>query len=142
MSESQTEISRLEQFSPTERYSQLREFEDQFEDLLDLVISAAQLGISAKIESKYDQLRAYMRDHYQIVKPFLSAYLQSSPEDSHFGLIHFQYPTDALETFWIADSLQQLVGLDDGEMIDKIMRSRSAIALYSEHLRYLVERSI
>jgi hypothetical protein len=75
------------------------------------------------------------------VKPFVLAYLKTSPEDEHFGLVNYKVRTDAFEALWIADSLANFLEKDDANMIDRISRTREAVSLYGEHLRYLVARS-
>jgi hypothetical protein len=131
----------LIQSTPAERLGVQEEFYERYEDLVDVLVAAAQFGVKTSLEHRYDQLRTFMQNHYGEVQPFVVAYLKADPEDEHYGLTKFDTRTDAFQALWISESLVQFLSQDDANMIDRITRTREALSLYGEHLRYLVARS-
>lgn len=111
-----------------ERQSDLREFYAQYENLVDIICAGAQYGPEAKLERAYGELRGWMLQHYSGLRNYVNAYLE--PEDPHRG-------SDAFEKLFHAPTLDAFLRSDDGQMIHRIMHTRQALSLYSEHLRQL-----
>lgn len=124
-----------------ERQRELIEFYDRFEETVEVLLDAAQFGPTPALEAKYQALKSYMDGHYPNVRPYAVAFLKLSVEDEAFGLAVAGRGTDAFETITVAECLESMLANDDGGMISRITRSREALTLYAEHLRYLVSRA-
>ena len=124
-----------------ERQATLVEFYDRYEETVELLLDAAQFGPNAAMEAKYQRLKAYMTESYPVIRPFALAYLRLSVEDEAFGFSVAGRGTDAFETLTVAESLESVLAHDDGEMISRITRTREALTLYGEHLRYLISKA-
>jgi hypothetical protein len=141
LSETREPIELDEQTTPAERQILQEEFFERYEDLVDVLVSAAQYGVKPSCELTYDQLRTVLAEQYIKIQPFVLAYLKADPEDEHFGITKFKVRTDAFQVLWVAPSISEFLSADDGNMIDRISRTREALSHYGEHLRYLVTRS-
>lgn len=122
------------------RQAELLSFYDHFEELVEVLVSAAQYGATPKLEQRYSAAKAWMDAHYQLVRPYVVAYLLFDPEDSEQSLRLEGHSGDAFEALFAAPDLDSFLRADDGKMISRIMRAREALNLYGEHLRYLLAR--
>ena len=124
-----------------ERQRELIDFYENFEDLVDVLCCAAQLGPNPSLDQRYALSRSRIRDNYPSLKPFLISYLDFLPEDEEAGLKLSGRPMDAFEALVAPFDLQEFFKLDDGNMISRITRTREAMNCYGEHLRLLAAKS-
>ncbi len=123
-----------------ERQQELTAFWERYEDLVEVLCYAAQLGPNEKSDQKYKQFRQSFQPLYQGLKPFLISFLEFSQNDEQAGLKLCGRPLDAFEALVAAIDLQEFFKMDDGNMISRINRTREALRLYDEHLRLLASR--
>jgi hypothetical protein len=123
-----------------ERHEELVRFYRRYEDLVETLCDAAQYGPTGKLEAKYGELRRWMSSNYAPVRRYVVAYLRFTPEDAQQGLLTDGKASDAFEALFAAPNLQEFLGVDDGNMISRITRTREALNLYGEHLRQLLAR--
>ncbi|MDR3690481.1 MAG: hypothetical protein P4L46_13975 [Fimbriimonas sp.] len=123
--------------SVNRRRIEFDEFIETYEDLVEVLCSAAQLGPSAKLENAYGSVRPKFQAQYPGQRPFLISFLEFVPNDELAGLKLSGRPLDAFEALVAANDLQEFIESDDGTMISRITRTREALSLYSEHLRLL-----
>ncbi len=128
--------------SPTvqERHEELVRFYRRYEDLVETLCDAAQLGPNPHLEGKYGELRRWMSSNYAPVRRYVVAYLRFTPEDAQVGMQSDGKAGDAFEALFTAPNLQEFLRIDDGNMISRITRTREALNLYGEHLRQLLAR--
>jgi len=125
-----------------QRQVELNEFTDRYEDLVEVLCSAAQFGPSPKLDAVYTDLRRIYDVQYASLRPFLISYLEFVPNDEQGGLKLCGRPLDAFEAIVAATDLHELIRQDDGSMISRINRTREALARYGEHLRLLAARMV
>ena len=128
------------QETPVERYEILLGFRKSHEDLVAILQDALHYGPMPDQESRYQSLRNYLAASYLSVQPFVLAYLKVSTDDEGFGIRVRGRGTDAFEALWVADSLVAALDADNGTLGERILRTREALNLYHEHLRYLVSK--
>ena len=133
------ETSRSARLGAAERMAQVRAFYDLYEDAVEVLLAATTIGASAALQERYDGLRRVVLAEYGPIKPYLLAYLRMTVADAEYGLAHLGRPSDAFEILFGHAELAQLLATDDGEMIRRITRTREALTLYAEHLRFLIE---
>ncbi len=120
-----------------ERLDEVRRFYDEYEEAVEVLLAAVNLGASDALQARYDALRPALRGDYARLKPYLLAYLRMTVADAEYGLVHFGEPSDAFEALFGHDDLARFVATDDGEMIVRIVRTRDALTRYTDHLRFL-----
>ena len=123
-----------------DRQFELEEFVNHYEDLVEVLCSAAQFGATPKLERLYADLRHAYPARYRGLRPFLISYLEFVPNDGEAGLKLCGRPLDAFEALVAAVDLREFMEQDDGSMISRINRTRGALTLYGEHLRLLAAR--
>ena len=135
----QRDLDALQRRNPTteERQHDLIAFYSRYEELVELLCDAAQYGPEGKMESKYEDLRGWMQKHYGSVKHYVAAYLDFDPSDAGQNAHFERQSADAFEALFGAPTLGELLRVDDGSMISRIMRTRRALALYGDHLKQL-----
>ncbi|MBX3120331.1 MAG: hypothetical protein KF784_14815 [Fimbriimonadaceae bacterium] len=123
-----------------ERHEELIVFYRRYEQLVELLCDSAQYGPDTKQESRYQDLRVWMQTNYPGLRKFIVAYLQYDPADVVLSTDPYGTYSDAFEALFAAPTLAEFLRTDDGHTIDRIMRTRQALTLYSEHLRQLTAR--
>ncbi len=123
-----------------ERHEELVRFYSRYEDLVETLCDAAQLGANAKLEARYSEHRRWMSSNYAPVRRYAVAYLRFTPEDAQIGLLSDGKAGDAFEALFSSPNLEEFLRIDDGNMISRITRTREALNLYGEHLRQLLAR--
>jgi hypothetical protein len=126
--------------SVQERQQDLIQFYSRYEDLVEVLCDAAQIGPSAKLEAAYAEHKKWMDAHYASIRRYVVAYLRFTSEDAQQSLIHGGRSADAFEALVAAPNLEEFLKNDDGQMISRITRTREALNLYGEHLRQLLVR--
>jgi len=117
----------------------LAEYYEQFERLAELICDAAFAGEGEPFQEEYAQLRRWHLRAYPHLKPYLIAHMNLDPSDAEFGLRVAGKPTDAIEALFIAETLEQLLQHDEGNLIGRLERARSALYRYGDYLRGLSE---
>jgi len=117
---------------------QLIEFYEQFEELSDMICDAAHRGDGTPWQAKYERVRIWMMQAYPGIRPFVIAHLSCDSSDDSLGMQIQGKPADAFEALYIAPSLNELLQLDQGDLIGRLDRTRSALYRYADHLRGLM----
>ncbi|RYG87487.1 hypothetical protein EON77_02075 [bacterium] len=133
------DTTRAAKVGSVERLERVRAFYGLYEDAVEVLLAATTIGASASLQERYDGLRRVVLAEYGPIKPYLLAYLRMTVADAEYGLAHFGRPSDAFEILFGQEELSTLLATDDGEMIRRITRTREALTLYAEHLRFLIE---
>lgn len=120
------------------RQHELGHFYEQFEALVDTICDAAQYGPEPALEARYANSKAWMNKHYSGVRVYLSAYMTLTPDDAKHAMEFNGAGADSIETLFSAPNLKEFLSCDDGRMIERIMRSRTALTYYGDHLRQLI----
>ncbi|MBI1756272.1 MAG: hypothetical protein HYR64_04095 [Fimbriimonas ginsengisoli] len=123
-----------------ERQTELIVFYGHYEELIETLCDAAQLGPSANLEREYQRLRTWIKDNYPNLRRFVVAFLRYSAEDAEQGLA-FGASADAFEALVAPPTVEAFLRSDDGGMISRIQRTREALMLYGEHLRHLAAKA-
>jgi hypothetical protein len=132
------QIERAKEFpSIQERRDQLVTFYTRFESLVETLCDSAQYGPESPLERRYDELRTWMQSNYPPIRRYVVAYLEYDSADAALGLESQGRGTDAFEALFVAHTLTEFLKCDDGMMISRILRTRTALNLYADHLRQL-----
>ncbi|MCS7273139.1 MAG: hypothetical protein NZ550_03210 [Fimbriimonadales bacterium] len=113
----------------------LAEYYERFEQLAELICDAAFAGEGTPFQERYAQLRRWHLRAYPQLKPYLTAHLNHDPSDAEFGLRVAGKPTDAIEALFIAETVDEILRYDEGHLIGRLERARSALYRYSDYLR-------
>lgn len=129
-----------------DRLDEVRRFYAGYEEAVEVLVAAVNAGslsgeVPPGLQARYEALRPGLLAHYATIQPFLLAYLRMTVEDAEYGLRHFGHPSDAFEALFGHEELSVFVASDDGETIRRIVRTREALTLYTEHLRFLTRKS-
>ncbi|MDW8107327.1 MAG: hypothetical protein RMK45_07605 [Armatimonadota bacterium] len=122
-------------FPAEEQRLLLAEYYEQFEQLAELICDAAFAGEGAPFQEKYAQLRRWHLRAYPQLKPYLMAHMNLDPSDAEFGLRVVGKPTDAVEALFVAETIDQILRYDEGNLIGRLERARSALYRYGDYLR-------
>jgi hypothetical protein len=123
-----------------QRQQDLVSFYSHYERLVEVLCDSAQYGPTVKLENAYQEERRWMQTHYFLIRPYVVAYLKLESEDAEQGILLQGFPGDGFQALFAAASLADLVKADDGNMISRIIRTREAVNLYSDHLKQLIGR--
>lgn len=113
----------------------LIEFYEQFEEICDLLCNAAHHGQGTPWQAQYARLRVAMAQIYPRLRPRLIAHLTWDSSDTRFGLRCVGRPTDAFEALFVAPTLDEVLQADQGDLMDRLDRTRSALYRYADYLR-------
>lgn len=135
-------LERLQSRAPSliERQEHLIRFYGQYETLVETLCDAAQYGPDARQEAAYADLRVWMQANYPLLRKYVAAYLSYDARDAARALDLHSTGRDAFETLFAAPTLAEFLRSDDGQMIDRIERTREAMSRYGEHLRQLLAK--
>lgn len=123
-----------------QRFEQLRAFYDRYNLLVETLCDSAQYGPTAKLEAEYASHRKWMLSSYPEIRRYIVAYLRFDTSDARQGLDLHGQSADAFEALFCASSLEEFLRADDGQMIERIQRTRESLTQYGDHLRALVAR--
>ncbi|MCB8933795.1 MAG: hypothetical protein M9921_14040 [Fimbriimonadaceae bacterium] len=126
--------------TPSERFEQLRGFYDRYNLLVETLCDSAQYGPTAKLEGEYASHRKWMLSNYPAIRKYVVAYLRFDSADTRQGLDLHGQSADAFEALFCASSLDEFLRADDGQMIERLQRTRESLIHYGDHLRSLVRR--
>jgi hypothetical protein len=122
-----------------ERRDELAAFYHRYEELVDILCSAAQYGPEMRLETRYQDVKGWMQSHYPAMRRSVVAYLRYDPADASQALELHGQPGDAFEALFAAPTVGEFVRCDDGHMIDRIERTRDALQRYGDHLRQMAD---
>ncbi|MCS7300354.1 MAG: hypothetical protein NZ556_02190 [Fimbriimonadales bacterium] len=126
------------EFPVAEQRELLAQYYDRFEQLAELICDAAFAGEGAPFQPQYAELRRWLQRAYPALKPYLTAHLNHDPSDAEFGMRVAGKPTDALEALFIAETVDEILRHDEGKLIGRLERARSALYRYSDYLREII----
>jgi hypothetical protein len=118
-----------------EQRALLAEFYERYEQLVELICDAAFSGTAEPFEAKYAELRPWLQRAYPHLRPYLIAHLNCDPSDESVGMQAMGKPADAFEALLCFDTLDALIRADQGDLIGRIERTRSALYRYGDYLR-------
>lgn len=133
----QREAERM-RITSADRLERARAFYGVYEELIESLLAATNFGPADATQRQYAAAAEEMRGRYSALKPYLIAYLRMTKADATYGLGNAGRPLDAFEILYSHERVADLLASDDGEMINRIQRTREALTLYTEHLRTLV----
>jgi hypothetical protein len=125
-------------FPIEEQRALLAEYYEQFERLAELICDAAFAGEGAPFQQQYAEVRRWLQRAYPHLKPYLTAHMNCDPSDAEFGRRVAGKPTDAIEALFIAETLDEVIRNDQGDLIGRLERARSALYRYSDYLREVI----
>jgi hypothetical protein len=108
-------------------------FYDRYDNLIGLICISAQEGITLKREEEYREQRSWFMKNYPLVKRELVRYLESDHADSAPGMWG-KKSCDNFEALFLPYSLKALLKADEGDMIQRLMVTQSALASWEELL--------
>jgi hypothetical protein len=129
------------EFPIEEQRALLAEYYERFERLAELICDAAFAGEGAPFQQEYAEVRRWLQRAYPHLKPYLTAHLNCDPSDAEFGRRVAGKPTDAMEALFIAETLDEVIRNDQGDLIGRLERARSALYRYSDYLREVIAPS-
>lgn len=110
----------------------LPDFEDRFEELVDLLCWSAKDGDHAGRDEKYAAVRAWFLARYDAFHPGLRHFLPAEVDGAHAEPASLRAARDAFESLFlpadVADNIHSVT------VIDRIGRSRAALEAYRAHL--------
>jgi hypothetical protein len=95
-------------------------------------------GEGAPFQQQYAEVRRWLQRAYPHLKPYLTAHMNCDPSDAEFGRRVAGKPTDAMEALFIAETLDEVIRNDQGDLIGRLERARSALYRYSDYLREVI----
>jgi len=122
-----------------EQRALLAEFYERYEQLAELICDAAFCENAEPFEEQYTALRPWLQRAYPHLRPYLIAHLNCDPSDEAVGLQTIGKPTDAFEALFCFETLGELIRADQGDLIGRIERTRSALYRYADYLRQWLE---
>jgi hypothetical protein len=128
-------------FPIEEQRALLAEYYERFERLAELICDAAFAGEGAPFQQEYAQVRRWLLRAYPHLKPYLTAHLNCDPSDAEFGQRVAGKPTDAMEALFVAETLDEVIRYDQGDLIGRLERARSALYRYGDYLREVIAPS-
>jgi hypothetical protein len=133
------EVERVRSAQPTvrERQQELIRFYLNYETHVEVICDLGTCGPTPSLEASYRSSREWMIKNYPDVRRYVIAYLKYSAEDAQQSIDLSGNPADAFEALFTAPTLREFLEHDDGEMIDRINRTREALTMYGHHLRLL-----
>jgi len=115
--------------------NELLQFHEQYEDLIEVLCSAANYGPEPGLEQRYVLIRTWMHDHYPVLQPEMSQFLVLDEDSDRTTIEQHDGSPDAFFALFGPGDLREFLRADDGHMISRIMRTRDAIDQYASYLR-------
>ncbi|MCX7925347.1 MAG: hypothetical protein N2554_05995 [Fimbriimonadales bacterium] len=116
----------------------LAEYYDRFEQLAELICDAAFAGAGEPFQEQYATLRRWLQRAYPQLKPYMTGHMNCDPSDAEFGMQVLGKPTDAMEALFAAETVEDILRHDQGDLIGRLERARSALYRYADYLREVV----
>jgi hypothetical protein len=110
----------------------MQDFVTRYDDLVDLLCWTAKEGVSDARRARYNELRSWFVDHYEPVRPIVTRFLDTQPEDREPVAAGTPAPRDAFESLFLPHQIDCLIHSD--EVIHRIMRTRFAVEVCREQL--------
>lgn len=125
-------------FPVEEQREMLAHYYDRFEQLAELICDAAFAGEGAPFQEHYAELRRWLQRAYPPLKPYITAHMNFDPSDAEFGMRLAGKPTDAMEALFLAETVDEILRHDEGALIGRLERARSALYRYGDYLREVI----
>lgn len=119
------------------RKSELAIFSHQYEQLVELLLGAAQFGTDDLKENLYRNLKSYLGEAYPKIRPSILAFLKFSVTDAETCLRMGAGFGDAFQALWAGETLAQVIEEDGGDLADRLYRTSLAVEHYSKFLERL-----
>ncbi|MCX7992303.1 MAG: hypothetical protein N2651_01410 [Fimbriimonadales bacterium] len=116
----------------------LAEYYERFEQLAELICDAAFAGEGAPFQEEYARLRGWLQRAYPQLKPYITAHMNLDASDAEFGARIVGKPIDAMEALFAAETVEDILRHDQGDLIGRLERARSALYRYADYLREVV----
>ena len=110
----------------SERQSELKSFQNAYEDMVETLCDAAQYGPTPKLELRYT---GYRMAYQSTITPVLLPLRQYLVGESR-----------SFESLCVAETLADFLANDDGLFISRITETREGLKLYQERLRQLHDK--
>jgi hypothetical protein len=125
--------ARMRRITAISQSALFKEFEDRYDQLVDLLCWAAKDGIHDGRDARYAELRAWFLKYYRRLQPALTHYLESEPEDRIPAKEGEPAPQDAFESLFLPTDVDALINSET--IISRIMRTRCAVDILRENTR-------
>lgn len=100
-------------------------FKERYDCLVDLLCWAAKERVPSEQDEGYADIRMWLIEHYEMVRPALLSHLATDPSDTQPGADGEPAPRDAFESLFLPASLDSIIHSDT--VIDRIIRTRAAL---------------
>jgi hypothetical protein len=107
------------------------QFEERYQDLVDLLCGAAREGVTDKHHAEFAELRDWLAQNYEIHRPGLLNHLNVEPDD-FVPLGDGVRARDAFESLFLPKSVDSVI--NSKNVILRIMRTRCALDAYREEM--------
>jgi hypothetical protein len=107
------------------------QFEERYQDLVNLLCDAARYGVSEEDNARFIELRDWLIQNYDDHRPGLISHLLSEPDDS-VPAGDGRRARDAFESLFLPKSVDAIINSEN--VILRIMRTRCALDAYRDEL--------
>lgn len=115
----------------------LATFYSHYEEMVELLCDAAQYGPNEKMSARYDDARKAILRQYPPLRAEIEPFLEADASESGGAMDLHAGQDDAFLRLCTGQTLESQILSDDGQMISRLIRTRTALTLYAEHLRRL-----
>jgi hypothetical protein len=110
----------------------MRDFVTRYDELVDLLCWTAKEGLNDTRRARYGELRHWFVQHYERVRPTVTRFLDTRPEDREAVVDGTPAPRDAFESLFLPYQIDGLIHSD--AVIHRIIRTRCAVEAFREEL--------
>jgi hypothetical protein len=103
----------------------LPEFEQKFDDLVDLLCWSAKEGDHTGRDEQFTALRRWFLENFDSIRPYLLNHLVTLPEDAAVVYEGHQPPRDAFESLFLPRDVDSII--ESETVICRIIRARAAV---------------
>jgi len=108
----------------------LEEFDNQYQNLVDLLCWSAKDGVHTSQAARYHELRQWFIEHYESVRPVLIEQLKTEPDDFVPVGNGARRSRDAFESLFLPEHVESIINSEN--VITRIMRTRTALDVCRE----------
>jgi hypothetical protein len=110
----------------------MQEFVTRYDDLVDLLCWTAKEGLNDGRRARYSELRLWFVQNYEPVRPIVTRFLDTRPEDREPVVEGTPTPRDAFESLFLPHQIDALINSE--AVIHRIIRTRCAVEAFREEL--------
>jgi hypothetical protein len=107
------------------------QFEERYQDLVNLLCDAARHGVREEDNARFVELRDWLIENYDAHRPGLMSHLLVEPDDS-IPYEEGRRARDAFESLFLPKSVDAIINSEN--VILRIMRTRCALDAYREEM--------